>query len=87
MNRIAAVLFCIATTSAQAAEPLVVDVWPGKTPHDIGIEEEETTRIYDSAILKGPTKLITNVTHPTLTIYRPPQELNTGTAMLITGLV
>ena len=31
----------------------------------------------------GPTKLVTNVTKPTLTIYRPAKEKNTGTAMLI----
>lgn len=31
----------------------------------------------------GPTKLITNVTKPTLTIYRPASDKNTGTAMII----
>jgi acetyl esterase/lipase len=31
----------------------------------------------------GPTKLITKVTKPTLTIYQPPREKNTGTAMVI----
>jgi acetyl esterase/lipase len=31
----------------------------------------------------GPTRLITNVTRPTLTIYQPPKDRNTGTAMLI----
>jgi acetyl esterase/lipase len=73
----------LTVASAFAAEPLVVDLWPGKTPGDVGIEGEETTRIYESPLLKGPTKLITNVTKPTLTLYSPPQENNTGTAMLI----
>ena len=37
----------------------------------------------DSSVAAGrPTKLITNVTRPTLTIYPPPREKNTGTAML-----
>ena len=31
----------------------------------------------------GPTKLITNVTKPTLTIYKPNWDNNTGTAMII----
>ena len=66
-----------------AAEPRVVDIWPGKTPGDAGIEGQETTRIYESAIIAGPTKLITNVTKPTLTVYSPPKEKNTGTAMII----
>lgn len=68
---------------ARGAEPLVVDVWPGKTPGDVGIPGEEKSLVYQSEILGGPTKLITNVTKPTLTMYRPPQDKNTGTAMLI----
>src|SRR4029079_13476142 len=67
---------------AQAAEPLVVDLWPGKTPADIGIPGEESSRIFQSPIV-GPTKLITNVTKPTLTIYPPDAAKNTGTAMII----
>lgn len=66
-----------------AAEPPVVDLWPGKPPKEVGIEGEEHTKIYESPILKGPTKLVTNVTQPTLTIYQPPKEKNTGTTMLI----
>ncbi|HLJ11873.1 MAG TPA: alpha/beta hydrolase, partial [Planctomycetaceae bacterium] len=71
------------TCTAFAAEPLVVDVWPGKTPQDAGIDGQETSRTYESPIIAGPTRLITNVTRPTLTIYQPPKENNTGTAMVI----
>src|SRR5215467_550041 len=67
---------------AFAAEPLVVDVWPGKAPGDVGIRGTETSRIHQSPLV-GPTKLITNVTKPTLTVYLPPREKNTGTAMVI----
>jgi acetyl esterase/lipase len=70
------------TIPAFAAEPLVVDLWPGKTPGDVGIDGRETSRIHQSPIV-GPTKLITNVTKPTLTIYQPAADKNTGTAMLI----
>ena len=66
-----------------AAEPFVVDVWPGMPPGDAGIEGREYSRIFQSPILNGPTKLITNVTQPTLTIYPPAKDKNTGTAMLI----
>ena len=65
-----------------AAEPLVVDLWPGKTPGDVGISGQENSRIHPSPLV-GPTKLITNVTKPTLTIYQPAKDKNTGTAMLI----
>jgi acetyl esterase/lipase len=71
-----------ATIPAFAGEPLVVDLWPGKTPGDVGINRQETSRIHQSPIV-GPTKLITNVSKPTLTVYRPAADKNTGTAMVI----
>jgi acetyl esterase/lipase len=67
---------------ASAREPLVVDLWPGKAPGDVGIKGEETSRIHQSPLV-GPTKLITNVSKPTLTIFQPPKDKNTGTAMVI----
>jgi acetyl esterase/lipase len=86
MSRIALsiglVVGVLAAATAHAAEPLVIDVWPGKPPADAGIQGEEKTRIYDSPIV-GPTKLITNVTRPTLTIYQPPKDKNTKTAIVI----
>jgi glyoxylase-like metal-dependent hydrolase (beta-lactamase superfamily II)/dienelactone hydrolase len=65
-------------------QPLVVNLWPGKASRDAGIKGQETSRIQPSRIPGvGPTKLITNVTTPTLTIYQPPRDRNTGTAMVI----
>jgi acetyl esterase/lipase len=70
------------TIPAFAEEPLVIDLWPGKTPGDVGISGQESSRIHQSPLV-GPTRLVTNVTKPTLTIYRPPADRNTGTAMVI----
>jgi acetyl esterase/lipase len=72
----------LVTRTAPAADALVIDVWPSQAPQDAGIPGEESSRIYQSPLV-GPTKLITNVTKPTLTIYQPPKEKNTGTAMII----
>jgi acetyl esterase/lipase len=72
----------LAAVAVLAEEPLVVDLWPGKTPGDVGIKGVEKSRIHQSPLV-GPTKLITNVTKPTLTVYRPASEKNTGTAMVI----
>jgi acetyl esterase/lipase len=86
MARIASALslyaFLLVSNPTFAADPLVVDLWPGKTPGDIGITGQETSRIHQSPLV-GPTKLITNVTKPTLTIYRPTADKNTKTAMII----
>lgn len=65
-----------------AAEPLVVELWPGKVPGDVGIKGQETSRIHNSPLV-GPTRLITNVTRPTLTVYPAPKGNNSGTAMVI----
>lgn len=72
------------TAHAQSAlpAPIVLDVWPGPAPDDRGLAEAERTYIFQSPIV-GPTRLVTNVTKPTLTIYRPASEKNTGTAMII----
>jgi len=85
MNRRAAlvILLTLAATPASAAEPIVVDLWPGKAPGDVGIQGEEYSRIYESPILKGPTRLITKVSKPSITVYLPPKEKSNGTAMLI----
>jgi acetyl esterase/lipase len=72
----------LVTTPASAAEPLVVDLWPGKVPGDVGIKGQETSRIHQSPLV-GPTKLITNVLKPTLMVYPAPKDRNTGTAMII----
>src|SRR3954447_4591699 len=83
MRRIAALLFVLFTTvPTLAVEPQVIDLWPGKTPGDVGIKGQETSRIHQSPLV-GPTKLITNVSKPTLTVYPAPKDRNTGTAMLI----
>jgi acetyl esterase/lipase len=80
---VAALVACLfAASAAVGADPVVVDLWPGKTPGDVGIQGEERSRIHPSPLV-GPTKLITNVTRPTLTVYQPAKEKNTGTAMLI----
>jgi acetyl esterase/lipase len=73
----------LVSTSLLAAEPVIVPLWPGRAPGDVGIAGQESSRIYQSPILKGPTKLITNVSKPTVTIYSPPPDRNSGTAMLI----
>jgi acetyl esterase/lipase len=87
MNRLVSTLCLFVSLfvaqSASAAEPLVVELWPGKTPGDLGIKGEENIRTYESKLIGAPTRLITNVTKPTLTIYSPPADKNNGTAMLI----
>ncbi len=73
---------------ALAAEPLVVEIWPGKVPDesgDIGAERFRMSPALDRKQVEvtEPTRMITDVTKPTLTIYRPPKDQDSGTAVLI----
>jgi acetyl esterase/lipase len=73
---------------AAAAEPLALNVWPGRAPDESDGIGPERIRMSPKLERKQvevtePTRLITAVTNPTITIYRPPKDKETGTAMLI----
>ena len=68
--------------------PLVVEIWPGTAPDESGNIGEERFLMSPKLDRKQvevtePTQMITDVTKPTLTIYQPAKDKNTGTAMLI----
>lgn len=78
---------CFSAT-ARADNPLVVEVWPGQAPEEPGTIAEEKTLMSPSLDHKQvevteSTKLVTNVTKPTLTIYRPAKAKDTGASILI----
>lgn len=82
MSRIAtsltlfAVLFVV-PLGQTAEKPVLLDVWPGKAPGETKPIAEE--KIEES---KG-NKRITNVSKPTLTVFRPAKDKDTGMAVVI----
>jgi acetyl esterase/lipase len=82
----AAMLAAIQNKPAEAAgEPLTLDLWPGQPPgetHSIGPEHDVTK---PSDHLVGGRRVIRlgNVSRPTITLYRPNKEIDTGAAVLI----
>jgi acetyl esterase/lipase len=66
-----------AARAADAPKPLVLDVWPGKPPGEAGPAGEE--------IIKGKqgSRSVTNVSRPTLTVFRPAKDKDTGAAVVI----
>ena len=81
-------LFCAACMAVEAETPLVVEIWPGEAPEETGQIGPERTRMspkldHKQVEVTEQTRLITDVTKPTLTIYRPAKEADTGTAVLI----
>src|SRR5258708_39271305 len=65
-----------------AEEPLVLPVWPGAVPGDYGTIGSERVRAASEAPTKN-AKWITGVTKPTITVFRPAKDKNTGAAILI----
>jgi acetyl esterase/lipase len=80
LHRLLASILCICgLAGCSFAEPLVLDVWPGQAPGETGkIGEEKFIQKPDEKIQK-----LTNVTHPTLTVYRPAKDKDTGAAVII----
>jgi acetyl esterase/lipase len=79
---------CPVLAALGADKPMVVELWPGKAPDEIGHIEPEKVRMSPKLTKKEvevtePTKLVTNVSKPTLTIYRPAKDKDTGAAVLI----
>src|SRR5437660_5449528 len=89
LTLLSSVLCCLFVTGpARAQKPQVLDVWPGKPAGDVGIAGEE--KVFQLMVggkpyqVDGkPTQWLTNVTRPTLTVYRPTKDSDTGAALLI----
>ncbi len=59
-----------------------LDLWPGKPPGELPVRGPEKTFLSKSPKY-GTNLLITNVTKPTITVFLPPRDKDTGTAMVI----
>ncbi len=79
---------CVAWPSVGADPPAVVELWPGKVPDEAGDIGPEKVRLSPKLTRKEvevtePTRLVTNVSRPTITVHRPAKEKDTGAAILI----
>lgn len=81
-------LFLTQSLLHSAEKPTVIELWPGKAPEEPGTIGEEKVIMSPKLDRKQveiteSTRLITNVTKPTITIYKPARDKDTGTSMLI----
>jgi acetyl esterase/lipase len=82
------VCLCVTWPVLAADNPQIVELWPGNVPDEtgnIGAEKFLMSPKLDRKAVEvtEPTQMVTNVTKPTITIYRPAKEKDTGTAVLI----
>jgi acetyl esterase/lipase len=68
---------------AETAKPL--KLWPGEVPGEKGAvgEEKDLTKPNEGLVAGKRVIRLGNVSQPTLTVYPPPAEKNTGTAVLV----
>jgi acetyl esterase/lipase len=79
---------CLTWSVAGADKPWVVELWPGKVPDEARDLGPEKVRMSPKLTRKEvevtePTRLVTNVSRPTITIHRPAKDKDTGAAILI----
>ena len=67
----------VACTAAAEEKPLVVDLWPGTAPGEKGNIGPE------KMLSEKPIERLTNVSKPTITVYRPDERKNTGAAVVV----
>jgi acetyl esterase/lipase len=76
-----ALLLVMAPAAPAADKPPVLDLWPGKAPGEAGDVGAE--KFLDQKPGEKPVKRLTNVSRPTLTVFRPAKDKDTGAAVVI----
>jgi len=71
--------------SAAAADPTIVNVWPGKPPGETRElpPEQNLAKPDDKPVGDRPIIKLGNVSTPTLSIYRPSAEIDTHAAVIV----
>jgi acetyl esterase/lipase len=81
MKVFALLMMLVCTASVFADEPQTIDVWPGVAP---GEKADAPPEQWGPAKPGAkPSKRVTGVTHPTLTIFRPEKDKDTGVAVIV----
>lgn len=72
-------------TALLAADPPAEPLWPKGAPNDPGVqaEEKDTTGPTGALVAGKPVIRLGNVSTPTLSIYRPPKDKDTGAAVVV----
>jgi len=81
MKHLASLAFLLAGASVlQAAEPIVVKLWPSGAPEPAGYKAEGGEKELPKKN-ENDVKRITNITEPTITVFKP--EKPNGTAVIV----
>jgi len=83
--RLTALLFLLAAPLLFGAADSPIPIWPKGAPGEKPLDkpEADTTKPTDNLIAGKRVERIGNVSTPTITIFRPPKEKNTGAAVVV----
>ncbi len=81
-------VFMLAAKCSRGDDPIVIQVWPDKPPDETSPVGEERWCMSPGLDKKQvevtePTRMLTNVSNPTITVYRPDKNKDNGTAFII----
>lgn len=77
-----AVLLVLANSVHGQQKPVVADLWPGKAPGETGAVGPERF-LEPGKNDKNPIKRLTDISQPTISVYRPAKEKDTGAAVIV----
>ncbi len=79
------VTLAVSLLVAAADKPRVVELWPGPAPGVIAAtsEEKDQTKAGEGLVAGRRVIRLGNVSKPTLTIYKPTKERDTGTCVIV----
>jgi acetyl esterase/lipase len=78
-------VFLVLAVPVAGAEPIVLEVWPGKPPGETKMfpPEGDRTKPEDKFIAGRPIIKLGNVSNPQIAVYRPSPEKSNGTAVVV----
>ncbi len=80
-------LFSSPAWAADPANPNPIPLWPGLAPGETNtnstVTEHDTSKPGEGLVAGKPIIRLGQVTQPTITIFRPPADKNTGAAVLV----
>jgi acetyl esterase/lipase len=78
-------LLIVCLTAGAADVPRTLELWPGRVPGEtVALPPEADVSKPDCDLVAGRRVIVlSNVSHPTITIYRPEPTKDTGAAMLV----
>ena len=85
MCKISCLMLLLAAVLAAATDPASLPLWPGTPPGENGGlgPEKDTTKPTDSLIAGKPVVRLGPVSNPSMTLYRAPQDKNTGATVVV----